>query len=79
MTKMKRDKPFRADAYLASTSGTKCPTVGATVKDLIRNYSHIDLFNHLFQHAIQLFPVTFAGIAVKAVRVHRFIRRLDSV
>lgn len=64
MTKMERDKPFCADVYLAFTSCTKRPDAGATVKDLIRNFSHIDLFKHLFQHAIQLFPISFAGIAI---------------
>lgn len=48
MTNMERDKPFIADVYLASTSGTKRPTVGDTVKDLIRNHPHIDLFKHRF-------------------------------
>lgn len=48
MTKMERDKPFLADVYLASTSGTKRPTIGATVKDQICNNPHIDLFKHHF-------------------------------
>lgn len=38
---------------------------------LIRNQPHIGFFKHLFQHAIQLFPITFAGIASQAIRLHR--------
>jgi len=30
------------------------------------NYS-----NHFLQHAVQLFPIAFAGIAIQAVRLHR--------
>ena len=54
---MERDKPFLVDVYFASTSGTQRPTVGARVKDLIRNHPHIELFKHHFKNAIQLFKV----------------------
>lgn len=37
------------------------------------NYS-----NHFLQHAVQLFPIAFAGIAIQAVRLHRLYLRFGT-
>ena len=58
-----------------TASGTKRSPAPAMIMrgflSLIGNQPHIGFFKHLFQHAIQLFPITFAGIASQAIRLHR--------
>lgn len=36
-----------------------------------RGQPHVRIIEHFLQHAVQLFPIAFAGIAIQAVRLHR--------
>lgn len=37
----------------------------------LRYLPHIGLFKHILQHAVQFFPIVFAGITIQAVRLYR--------